>query len=217
MGALAQGKVNWSSISASFVTAQTNAQTYSPLFGAGSTGAGTVGATAGTADGFYYALLFNGVSVPASGVGVAQPTTLAGLAAWNDTGLKGMNNTTAGRLSVTGTTGTSVTVPWAVGVTQNVMLVGWSANLGSTWSAALTSLNSLNFVGNGFFGMSTTGYIAAGSADPGTAVFGSSDAGAGLPIRSLLTQLYLVPVPEPSTLALAGLGAASLLLFRRRK
>jgi hypothetical protein len=29
--------------------------------------------------------------------------------------------------------------------------------------------------------------------------------------------LQLLPVPEPSTIALAGLGAASLLLFRRRK
>jgi hypothetical protein len=29
--------------------------------------------------------------------------------------------------------------------------------------------------------------------------------------------LTLVPIPEPSSMALAGLGAASLLLFRRRK
>jgi hypothetical protein len=30
-------------------------------------------------------------------------------------------------------------------------------------------------------------------------------------------NLVLVPVPEPSTFALAGLGAAALLIFRRRK
>jgi hypothetical protein len=30
-------------------------------------------------------------------------------------------------------------------------------------------------------------------------------------------QLSINPVPEPSTLALAGLGGLSLLLFRRRK
>jgi hypothetical protein len=29
--------------------------------------------------------------------------------------------------------------------------------------------------------------------------------------------LYLVPVPEPTTLALAGLGGLSLLLFRRQR
>lgn len=32
-----------------------------------------------------------------------------------------------------------------------------------------------------------------------------------------LTSFSLVPVPEPSTMALAGLGAAALLIFRRRK
>jgi hypothetical protein len=30
-------------------------------------------------------------------------------------------------------------------------------------------------------------------------------------------MLNTVPVPEPSTFALAGLGAAALLIFRRRK
>jgi hypothetical protein len=34
---------------------------------------------------------------------------------------------------------------------------------------------------------------------------------------NLLTDMTLVIVPEPSSMALAGLGAASLLMFRRRK
>jgi hypothetical protein len=34
---------------------------------------------------------------------------------------------------------------------------------------------------------------------------------------NLNTDFHLVPVPEPSSMVLAGLGAASLLMFRRRK
>lgn len=37
------------------------------------------------------------------------------------------------------------------------------------------------------------------------------------PILAGLTSFSLVAVPEPSSMALAGLGAASLLIFRRRK
>jgi len=49
---------------------------------------------------------------------------------------------------------------------------------------------------------------ATGIATP-TAVFGN---GAGL-----IGSFVMTPVPEPTTIALGGLGAAALLLFRRRK
>jgi len=212
--AIAQGTFNWSSVSPAAMTAQTNSSTYSPLFGGGSTGSGAVGSTATSATGFYYALLYAAYS----GSQAAKPTSLTALSTvWTATGLTANNSTaTAGRLIVSGTTGTSVTVPWATGVTNSVMLVGWSANLGTTWSSALSSLNSLSFSGPGYFGMSNTGYLAAGGADPGTTVFATAGTLHGLPINSLNTQLYLVPVPEPSTIALAGLGGLGLLALRRR-
>jgi len=71
--------------------------------------------------------------------------------------------------------------------------------------------------GNAFFGVTSagTGYNP-NNASPGATPFGTG----GSLINSPNTQLYLLqvaPTPEPGTMALAALGGASLLLFRRRK
>ena len=217
--AFAQGKVNWSSISASAMTAQTNSTTYSPLFGGGAAPGGAVGATSlnGGALGFYYELLYSAFT----GVQAAKPTTLASLGTWQDSGLSASNSiTSAGRL-VPVNPGTSVNVPWASGITNSVMMVGWSGNLGSTWAIAQGNLNNSAFLASlltqAFVGLSNTGFINPGTADPGVTVFATAAGPQGLPINSLLTQLNLIPVPEPGTMALAALGGASLLLFRRKK
>jgi hypothetical protein len=113
-------------------------------------------------------------------------------------------------------------VPWATpGISNNIVLVGWSSNLGTTWAAARTALSdwSTTQIPNAFLGISHTGFITplASSVSPGTVVFGNANIAQGMPIgNSLLTQLYILPVPEPSTMALAGLGALSLMLFRRK-
>jgi len=113
-------------------------------------------------------------------------------------------------------------VPWSPGTTDSIMLAGWSANLGTTWAAVQAVLNSPSLLGavagNAFFGLSNTGYITtlSTSTSPGAAVFGTGATAQGLPIFSLLTQLNLVVVPEPTTLALMALGGAAL-LFRRKK
>lgn len=71
-------------------------------------------------------------------------------------------------------------------------------------------------------------YAAATSGTQGillgvSSVFSAVTGGAGTPpgapatLAGAIPSFTLVPVPEPSTIALAGLGAASLLLFRRRK
>jgi len=217
--AFAQGTVTWNTIVPTAMSAQTNSTVYSPLFGGGSTGAGAIGATAlGTAGAsYYYELLYTSFSGTQATI-----SSLSSLLAWNDSGLEATNNAsgTAGRVSVINPS-TQAVVPWAAGTTDSIVLVGWSADLGSTWGVVSNELATGTFgtvlAGQeGFLGVSTTGYTATGSGNPGAAVFGAVTA-QGLPIVSVNTQLFLLPVPEPTTLALAGLGGLSLLLFRRQR
>jgi hypothetical protein len=218
--AFAQGNVNWTGPSFSAITAQTN--TTQLAFGGGASGLanGTIGATISSTagpDAFYYELL---VGSTYSGAAATAPSSATALASWTDSGLSANNGSVAGRLAVVnGNAGATVNALSATG-TNNIILVGWSANLGTTWSAALTSLkNPATIVGTGLFGESTVGYIegAGTTVSPGASVFGSAASANGLPIYSLNTQLEVVTVPEPGTLALAALGGASLLMFRRKK
>jgi hypothetical protein len=206
-GNVPQGNVQWTTIPFSAFTAQTNSTVYSPLFGGGSAVGGAIGNTAG-AGSFDYELLYLG------GAQTTTPTTLAGLEAWADAGL-GAINAGVGRISVNAAQSTSAaTVPWAVGTTDNIVLVGWSVNLGATWAAVFNELTNSTYAGvlagqQGFFGISSPGYLASSSGNPGSL---------GTPIQSTLTPLYLLPpVPEPTTLALAGLGGLGLMLFRRQR
>jgi hypothetical protein len=212
--ALAQGNLTWSAIGANAMTAMTNTTQLSPLFG-GTAQTGTSGYTAINAGGFMYELLYN---TAFTGSLVAKPTTLAGLSSWLDAGLSAGNSTaSAGKLTpISGSTAASV--PWAAGVTNNIMLVGWSMNLGSTWTAVSTKLQAWdNSITGAFFGMSNTGFIAPSTANPGIAPFGTVANAGGTPINSVNTMLYALPVPEPATFALFGLGGLGLLLFRRRQ
>lgn len=130
------------------------------------------------------------------------------------------------------TNGAAVTFDPTTGIPTGMVLVGTTTNSLSTLSFAQGTFNGGNpytlpapFDGSfqveyvfwaqtlsGLYaGHSTlgTGYSpATGIATPG-ATFGN---GPGQVLGFTLT-----PVPEPSTFALCGLGAAALLLFRRRK
>jgi len=104
--------------------------------------------------------------------------------------------------------GTAITIPGATagtgtGDTVNnatLDIVGWTGNYANYAAAVLAGAN----VGDtGAFQNHTGG--------------GGTPAAAPANMTGWVGNLTLTPVPEPTTLALGGLGAAALLLFRRRK
>jgi len=208
--AFAQGTVNWVTLSPAALTFTTNTTTSSYLSssGVGSLQNGTTGLTTAVAGSFYYELLYN-----TAGTAQSAPTTLAGLQGWADAGVEAENNAGSAGKTTTINSSTDATVPFTG--TESIMLVGWSANLGTTWSAALSALENKTWSGVALFGETSTGYIApfAAGTSPGATLFGPSTG----EIDSLNTPLYEVATPEPTTLALSALGGLSLLAFRRKK
>ncbi len=158
---------------------------------------GNVAATSGAAGSFYYGLL---TAATANG-----PFTFSGTYATN-LAVSGYFGSPAAR-TVTG---------WAAGATMSYEVAMWSSSLGVTWNPNWLIGNFGN--ASGSFGLSAvaTG-VAGGLGTPATLplpLFSSTGISAGI----LGTQTGLTPpVPEPSSMALAGLGAAALLIFRRRK
>jgi len=124
-------------------------------------------------------------------------------------------NTSAGRLVA----GNGVAIPGtAAGGTAAILIRGWSANLGQNWAEASANLAILG----GYAGSSAVApnFLLGGDGGLGfiqpSPVFGGSSGIVPAGVNNGFTLTYF-PVPEPSSMVLAGLGAASLLLFRRRK
>ncbi len=222
----AQGTINWSAPLTAFI-GQTNATVYSSFVAStGSPTGGTSGNTVGGATSLYYYALLTSTGLSAAPTSLSAFTgTLAN--SWMSTGLTMTNGTGAnGRVSPVGGANTAaVSANWADASTQNIIMVGWSANLGSTWSAALGNLNNwavngAGISGNAYFGVcASVGSQTLSTANPGATVIGVN-AGqingslAGSPL--VMNLLQVTAVPEPSTMALAGLAGLGLLALRRR-
>jgi len=193
---------------------------------------GTSGNTANgapSAGGFIYQLLVAPSTV--SAVDASLQSLLSG--PWSTGGITMTNGLLASGGRIAGPSGTSgQTQNWPAGSFQSFIVVGWSANEGSDWTALKANLLNLNlsggqwtpgsgYAGNavsgGFIGASTQQTAASGDA-VGAAPFSlfGSVGPSGTPITTA-TTLWLVNVPEPTSFALVGLGSAALMIFRRRK
>jgi len=188
----AQGTLNFVNAAATVITLSSNSV--------------ALGSAPSTLGGFRYELY----------TGAAGTTAASSLIA---SGVIATNTGTAGRFSA----GSGITIPGIPsGGTAAIMVRGWSSNLGVNYAAAKIQWDQ--GVG-GFLGESAvapnflTGGVPAGGglAILASPVFGGASGIVPQTVANGFTLFYSTPVPEPSSMALAGLGAASLLIFRRKK
>jgi len=173
----------------------------------GTAAAGPVSPYSGSV-GFYYAL-FVAASTVNTVTGVNDPNwqTVVGYAT-NTTSASG------GRLAG----GQPVVPGFLTGTTANFIIRAWSASVaGADWTTARTWETSYENTGAtptlGYWYDSPVEQIAVGGTpNPVTATFGATP---GTSFQGFTMDLR--PIPEPSTFALAGLGMAAMLIFRRRK
>jgi len=133
-----------------------------------------------------------------------------GANAFTFTGNYATNSVAAGRFVLNG----QVVPGWGPGVTKDYKVAGWASSLGATFNPTW-----LTTAPNGLFGVSAVGTGAAGGTDASGNSFPTYNlfGGSGITTGFTLSGGGAPPVPEPTSMALAGLGAAALLIFRRRK
>lgn len=161
-------------------------------------------ATTGAAGSYFFTAFYGPSSV------VMTDPRAAG---WTLMGRYATNQTTAGRFN--GGVGIALTTGWQPGETRSFYVAGWSADLGHDWNPVwLTGV---------FPGATATSVFGLSVIAP-AGVAGGFDGTGNLPSLSMFGGAQGIPsgfnmplVPEPTTLSLAGLGAAALLIFRRRK
>jgi len=214
--AYSQGTVNFANNASTLVS--TNAAY---------TGGGT-GTTATNLGGFSYALFTAASTVTTAGsaLDLLTPT-------WTFTTLTAANTATASGGRLNGGAGVVVPTGWPAGVTNSFLVAGWSSNLG-TWANVQSLITGGSFATSGgsryqvagnpaagsFLGISAVSFGASGggtAALPSFSLFGSTPTAQGTPLNTGFALFPVVAVPEPSSFALAGLGAAALMIFRRRK
>jgi hypothetical protein len=155
--------------------------------------AGTATAISGAPGSFYFELL----------------TSPVGANTFTAASVLGTNQAVAGRFLG----GANIQVSgWAPGTARDFKVAGWSSDLGSAFNSAwLTAAPT-----SGSFGISSLGTGQAGGFN-GTGTLPNLNIFGGATGIQNGFNLVTVGVPEPTSMALAGLGAAALLIFRRRK
>jgi hypothetical protein len=165
------------------------------------------GSTGSTVPGFYYGLF-------------SAPVGTVDANAFTFTGYYGTNQAAAGRFNGGAGTGSPAIAGAPIGSSLAFLVRGWSANLGRDWNGVQAWVAGWDAEGYsttvaGFYGQSgiASAILLGGGATPISSPFGN----AANQINTGFTLGYHSVIPEPSSMALAGLGAASLLIFRRRK
>lgn len=222
----AQGTIAVNNIGAGFLF-RTNASTSHFVAGNGATENNTQRAAPGNvANSYYFALLI----APTNTTGILTQSSVTNLSgssfAQFSLGMMATNKTVAGGISGSGGSAGAPVAPWAAPTDASYassgvnyyFLMGWSSNLGNTYAQILAQAQTGLFIGNGFFGVSSLAFGNAGGGPnglPAPNVFGTGVNPGGL--TTGFDLFAVTPIPEPTTFALAGLGAASLLIFRKRK
>jgi hypothetical protein len=205
-GVFAQGTI--STINGSGLLVSTNGSAAVPAQGTGIT----------QGNQFYYALLEDASATVTGGNVTGLTANPLNSATWTFSGVM-MTNINNGLLNG----GTAVADSmWGFNTTNAFFVVGWSTSLGTTWLALSNNLaasvaNGGNWTTAGYYGISAVGFGQPGGGTPSNPTFhifsGATSQGTG--VSGFV--LNAVPVPEPATLALAGLGGLSLLMFRRQR
>jgi hypothetical protein len=152
------------------------------------------------------------------GTGASQPATLSFL------GVVGQNSATSPGLIVNAS-GSSITALPIPGTTPGeadvwVQIAGWTATFGTNWAGAKASAQVMN--SGTYYGESAVVNAAktAGGLGPTTgpgAVIWQLQSGTDPTRIAGGFALFTANVPEPTTITLAGLGVAAMLILRRRK
>jgi len=227
----AQGYLNFNATTIPIAQTNTAVSTLFGGLGVGGVIGNTAAGTGAGVSGYLYALLVS----PYTGTITSDTTVwdgswslaLATVGANTAVPITSSNGIAAGRVTASTPGGTSAIqlTGWANGTYDNIVLVGWSANLGTSWSVVSSLLSTIaaapgNNAISGFFGESSIGYYSPNTGTPGGALFNAAADANGTPINNGSANpmyLYALPIPEPGTMALAGLGGLALMLIRRRK
>jgi len=170
--------------------------------------------------------IFEVLQAPTNVTTITTSITADLAAGWVDTGNYGTNNQTAGRIVAGSNTpeGNGIQVNASAQVTSDYAVVAFSAALGTFaqavqwWNNGAANGTTADANTTAYFGISAVatgdgqGIASLPSGSTYNDIWGTLAAGQ-IPGMSL-TQYQ---VPEPASFALAGLGAAALVIFRRRK
>jgi PEP-CTERM motif len=172
-------------------------------------GSGTLGSMSGSGTPSSTGVVEVGLFWSTSQFNTAAGGTLAGVATIG---------TTAGVFSGNGNFGIATTNP---NDTVFLQIFAWDSSYGTTQAGLEACIAAGGYFGAASAGNANTTYGAIGAATsvvmgaaggPGTLIYAPS----GTITKTIMLQ-NAGTVPEPATIAIGGLGAAALLMFRRRK